>query len=184
VTDERAAGLRPMPKAERLLALAREEYEPHRATRRPYLLRVDDRFRFEGAERRRLLADLRAVWRERFPGEAAPPARDLSAVADDLRRLAEQAKPDQPTAEDLAAELIAAHGISAVSADRGLSLVTRLEDCPLPDGYVIPEPYLVAADGIHLVRDDGAGYARVAWAWLFPVRVYVDPDGDHLVELA
>jgi Domain of unknown function (DUF927) len=184
VTNERATGLRPMPKAERLLALAREEYEPHRATRWPYLLRVDDRFRFEGAERRRLLADLRAVWRERFPGEAAPPARDLSAVADDLRRLAEQAKPDQPTAEDLAAELIAAHGISAVSADRGLSLVTRLEDCPLPDGYVIPEPYLVTADGIHLVRDDGAGYGRVAWAWLFPTRVYVDPDGDHLVELA
>ena len=34
---------------------------------------------------------------------------------------------------------------------------------------MIPEPYIVAADGIHLVRDDGAGYARVAWAWLFPV---------------
>ena len=34
------------------------------------------------------------------------------------------------------------------------------------------------------MKDDGAGYARVAWAWLFPVRVYVDPDGDQLVELA
>ena len=77
-----------------------------------------------------------------------------------------------------------AHGISAVPADRGLSLVTRLEDCPLPGEYVIPEPYVVAADGIHLVRDDSAGYARVAWAWLFPVAVYVDPGGDHLVELA
>ena len=33
MTDERAAaGPRPMPKAERLLALAREEYEPRRAT--------------------------------------------------------------------------------------------------------------------------------------------------------
>ena len=34
------------------------------------------------------------------------------------------------------------------------------------------------------MKDDGAGYARVAWEWLFPVRVYVDPDGDQLVELA
>ena len=63
-------------------------------------------------------------------------------------------------------------------------MVTRLADCPLPDGYVIPEPYIVAPDGVHLMKDDGAGYARVAWEWLFPVRVYVDPDGDQLVELA
>jgi hypothetical protein len=185
VTDEQAvAGPRRTPKAETLLALAREEYEPCRATRWPYLLRDGERFRFEGLDRRRLLADLRAAWRERFPDEAPPAARDLSAVADDLRRLAEQAEPDQAEAEDLAAELMAAHGISTVPHDRGLSLVAQLDDCPLPEGYVIPEPYLVAADGIHLARDDGAGYARVAWAWLFPVAVYVDPDGDHLVELA
>ena len=129
-----------MPKAERLLALAREKYEPRRATRWPYLVRGDERFRFERPDRRRLLADLRAAWRGEYPGEAAPAARDLSAVADDLRRLAEQAEPDQPTAEDQAAELMEAHGISAVPADRGLSLVTRLEDCPLPGEYVIPEP--------------------------------------------
>ena len=173
-----------MPKAERLLALARERYQPRRATRWPYLMRGDERFRFEGPDRRRLMADLRAAWRAGFPGEAAPAARDLSAVADDLRRLAEQAEPDQAGPEDLAAELMAAHGISAVPHDRGLSMVTRLDDCPLPDAYVIPEPYLVTADGIHLVRDDGAGFVRVAWAWLFPVGVYVDPDGDQLVELA
>ena len=142
-----------MPKAERLLALAREKYEPRRATRWPYLMRGDEQFRFEGPNRRGLMADLRAAWRERFPGEAAPAARDLSAVADDLRRLAEQAEPDQAEAEDQAAELLAALGISAVPPDRGLSLVTRLEDCPLPEGYVIPEPYLVAADGIHYRPD-------------------------------
>ena len=68
--------------------------------------------------------------------------------------------------------------------DRGLGLVTRLDDSPLPEGYVIPEPYIIEPDGVHLMKDDGAGYARVAWAWLFPVRVYVDPDGDQLVELA
>jgi hypothetical protein len=66
VTEERAAtGPRPLPKAERLLALARERYQPRRATRWPYLMHGDERFRFEGPDRRRLLADLRAVWRER-----------------------------------------------------------------------------------------------------------------------
>ena len=68
-----------MPKAERLLALAREKYQPRRATRWPYLMRGEERFRFEGPDRRRLMADLRAAWRDRFPGEAAPAARDLSA---------------------------------------------------------------------------------------------------------
>jgi hypothetical protein len=122
VTDQSAvAGPRRMLKAERLLALAREKYEPHRATRWPYLMRGDEQFRFEGPDRRRLMADLRAAWRGEFPGEAAPAARDLGAVVDDLRRLAEQAEPDQLTAEDQAAELMAAYGISAVPADRGLS---------------------------------------------------------------
>jgi hypothetical protein len=114
-----------MPKAERLLALAREKYEPRRAIRWPYLVRGDERFRFKGPDRRRLLADLRAAWRGEYPGEATPAARDLSAVADDLRLLAEQAEPDQPTAEDQAAELMEAHGISAVPADPGAALSWR-----------------------------------------------------------
>ena len=56
--------------------------------------------------------------------------------------------------------------------------------CPLPDGYVIPPPYVIAPDGIHLVKNDGFSRVRVTWAWLFPVAVYVDPAGDQLVELA
>ena len=44
--DAAAMAPRRMPKAERLLALAREEYEPRRATRRPYLLRGGERFMF------------------------------------------------------------------------------------------------------------------------------------------
>jgi len=171
-------------KAERLHALVLARYEPRKATKWPYLMRGDEQFKFEGPDRRRLLADLRAAWRERYPDEAPPAAQDLNAAVEDLRRLAERAEPDPVGTEDLAADLVAAHGIGEVPHDRGLSLVTRLEDCPLPDGYVIPEPYIVAPDGIPLRRDDGAGYARVAWSWLFPVRVYVDPEGDQLVELA
>ena len=41
-------------------------------------------------------------------------------------------------AQDQAAELVSAHGISEVPNDRGLNLITRMEDCPLQDGYVIP----------------------------------------------
>ena len=73
MTDSQSApGPRQMPKAERLLALAREKYEPRRATRWPYLMRGDERFRFEGPDRRRLLADLRAAWRERVSRRGCP----------------------------------------------------------------------------------------------------------------
>jgi hypothetical protein len=171
-------------KSERLHKLAQARYTPRKATRWPYLVHDDEQFKFEGPERRRLLADLRAAWRQHYPDEALPAAQDLNAAVDDLRRLAEHAESDPAAAEDLAAEIIAAHGISEMPQDRGLRLVAQPGDSPLPEDYVIPEPYIVAADGIHLLKDDGAGYARVAWAWLFPVRVYVDPDGDHLVELA
>jgi hypothetical protein len=171
-------------KAQRLHGLVQDRYAPRKATRWPYLLRGDEQFKFQGPDRRRLLADLRAAWRERYPDEALPSPQDLNAAADDLRRLAEDAEPDPPADADLAAELVAAHGIGAVPDDRGLGLVTGAESCPLPDGYAIPEPYIITPDGVHLMKDDGAGYARVAWSWLFPVRVYADPDGDQLVELA
>jgi len=56
-----------------------------------------------------------------------------------------------------------------------LSMVTRLDDCPLPDAYVDPEPYLVTADGIIWSgRRRWVRPCRVAW--LFPVGVYDDPD--------
>ena len=184
MTDKQAETKgRRQAKAERLHELVQGRYEPRKATRWPYLMHGDEQFKFEGPERRRLHADMRAAWRERYPDEAPPSMQDLNAAADDLRRLAEHADPDPVSGQDQAAELVSAHGIGEVPNDRGLGLVTRLGDCPLPDGYVIPEPYIIAPDGVHLMKDDGAGFARVAWAWLFPVRVYVDPDGDQLVEL-
>ena len=171
-------------KAERLHVLTQARYEPRKATRWPYLMRGDEQFKFEGPDKRRLLADLRAGWRQDYPEEAPPSAQDLNAAVDDLRRLAERADPDPVSPEDQAAELVASHGIGEVANDRGLSLVSWRDDSPLPEDYVIPEPYIVEPDGIHLMRDDGAGYARVAWSWLFPICVYIDPDGDQLVELA
>ena len=90
-------------KAERLHALAQARYTPRRATRWPYLVHDGEQFKFQGPERRRLLADLRAAWREKYPDEAPPSAQDLNAAAEDLRRLAEHADPDPVSPEDLAA---------------------------------------------------------------------------------
>ena len=55
-------------------------------------MRGEEQFKFEGSDRRRLLADLRAAWRERYPEEAPPAAQDLNAAVDDLRR-----SPSTPT---------------------------------------------------------------------------------------
>lgn len=175
---------RALPKRERLYVLARDEYETRRATRWPYLLRDSRQFRFEGPDRRELRADLRAVWRDRYPEETVPSDQDQNGVIDDMKRLALAAEPDDPDANDAAEEILAARGVDPTADGRGISLVTALADCPLPDGYTVPEPYVVTPDGIHLLKGDGSGAVRVAWAWLFPVRVFADPDGDQLVELA
>lgn len=112
---------------------------------------------------------------------AAPSPAALGNAMTVLLGMARRTQPDAPDPVD---EMLAARRPVRVPADRGLSLVTGRENCPLPEGYVIPEPYLVAPDGVHVVKGDGSERVRVTWAWLFPVRVYVDPDGDQLVELA
>jgi hypothetical protein len=171
-------------KPDRLLRLAKTRYERHMATRWPYLLRGGRQFKFEGTERRDLRANLGALWRDEYPAESTPSDRDLNKVVDGLREWALGADPDPVTSEDQADQSLAAHGIGEIPAGRGIDLVAGRDDSPLPGGYVIPEPYLVTPDGIHLLKGDGSGPVRVTWAWLFPVRVYVDPDGDQLVELA
>ena len=85
---------RRLSKAERLHDLVLTRYEPRMATKWPYLMRGEEQFKFEGPDRRRLLADLRAAWRERYPDEAPPAAQDLNAAVEDLRRLAERTDPD------------------------------------------------------------------------------------------
>jgi hypothetical protein len=171
-------------KADRLLVLAKGHYERRKATRWPYLLREGRQFKFEGPERRSLRADLGALWRGEYPAEPTPCDRDLNRVVDDLRHWAWDADPDPETEEETADQILATRGVSEIPAGRGIELVTGRDDCPLPDGYVIPEPYLVLPDGVHLLKGDESGPVRVTWAWLFPVRVYIDPDGDQLVELA
>lgn len=169
-------------KAARVRELAKTRYVLRRATRWPYAMHGEHAYKFEGSDRRMLLADLRAAWREKYPDEEPPADRTLSQVVDDLRHAALETEPDAPGADDLAEAILGEAGIGPTPLDRGVDLVSRLADCPLPPGYVIPAPYLVSDDGIHLLREDGAS-ARVAWAWLFPVAVFVDPAGDQWVEL-
>jgi hypothetical protein len=56
----------------------------------------------------------------------------------------------------------------------------------LPDG-VCPEGYEVVPGGVsalRLAKDGSPVRARVTWAPLYPVHIFVAPDGDQLVELA
>ena len=136
-------------------------------------------------ELRRPLEDIRpdiaAVYQSQT-GHAAP----ASAIGNAMTHLlgkAREAEPDPPSVQEQVDGLLGPAGNGQVPPDRGLEAVKRAGDCPLSDGYMVPEPYIVADDGIHLVKHDGSGYARVTWAWLFPVRVFVDPAGDQLVEL-
>jgi hypothetical protein len=63
---------------------------------------------------------------------------------------------------------------------------TWSEGCDaIPAGFVVPDPYEVERAGIWIRREgkDGAERIPVASAPVVVVAVYVDPDGDQLVEL-
>jgi hypothetical protein len=129
--------------------------------------------------------DLAAVFEGTYGTPPSPTALgNCMSILSTKARQANKARQADPAAPDAADGLLAADRGAGIPGDRGLSLVTQDETCPLPDGYVIPPPYLISPDGIHLVKNDGFSRVRVAWAWLFPLRVFVDPDGDQLVELA
>lgn len=53
-------------------------------------------------------------------------------------------------------------------------------------GAELPDKYAVEPGGVFWVREtrDGPVNVRTTWAPVIPVRVYIDPTGDHLVELA
>jgi hypothetical protein len=157
-------------KRERLHALVKDIYEPHRASRWPYLQRDGRRFKFEGPDRRVLRADLRAIWRSKYPDEAAPCDADFNSVIDDLRHLAEQADPDPATAEDQAAELVAAYGPPAEpdrwdAADAASSYEVRGGalgwNRPVKDVGTVWTPLATfdARISAETIRDDGAEQA-------------------------
>ena len=170
-----------LTKQERCLHLAVARYVLRRAGKWPYLLRGEQKYLFGKPDRQALRADLRHAWREKWSAEAPPADTALNSVIDDLRRLALDAEPD-PVAEDEHPRPGQYGAASDEDEGDGLDLITGLADCPLPEDYQIPEGYQVRRDGIWNLLGKW-GPSRATWAWLFPVSVYIDPDGDQLVEL-
>ena len=127
-------------------------------------------------ELRRPLEDIRpdiaAVYQSQT-GHAAS-ASALGNAMTHLLGKAREAEPDPPTVQEQVDALLGPAGNGQVPPDRGLEAVKRAGDCPLPDGYTVPEPYIVADDGIHLVKHDGSGYARLPGHGS-SLRVFVDP---------
>ena len=90
------------PKAERALSLARARYRLRRATRWPYAELDGTRYRFEGGDKIALRADLKYAWRKKYPADVPPSDGVLNSVLADLRRLAMDAEPDAPAAQETA----------------------------------------------------------------------------------
>lgn len=178
---EEAPGERPekLTKQERCLQLAQARYDLRRAAKWPYLLRGEQRYLFGKADRQALRADIRHAWREKWPDEAPPSDTALNSVIDDLKRLALDVEADT---EDDAETAPSGAAYGGDGESDGLELVTARPDCPLPDGYQVPAGFKVSTDGIWYLAGRW-GPSRVSWAWLFPVCIYVDPDGDQLVEM-
>lgn len=170
-------------KAERALDLAQSRYTLRR-DHRPYLLHGGSQFRFSPQGRKTMRADLRYAWREKYPDEGAPSNADLNRVCDDLERLAMDADPDAIEqgleTSDNSPDIPADGGVE----DGGIGLVVRTDGCPLPDGYKVPDDYVAGADGSIWYLSGRWGPSRCSWAWLFPVAIYIDPDGAQWVELA
>jgi Domain of unknown function (DUF927) len=180
---------RPAPRAERALDVARARYTLRRRGLRPYALCDGKRYEFSSSGKKQLAADIRYAWRQKYPGEPPPSDQDLTRVIGDLERLALDTEPDRAEDRGQSGDLgpgapsIASVVADDVSEDHGIGVVAARDDCPLPDGYRMPGDYLVRPDGGVWYLGGRWGPSRCAWAWLFPVAVYVDPDGAQWVEL-
>jgi hypothetical protein len=164
-------------RADRLLALAMRHYEPHRATRWPYLLREGRQLKFEGPDKLSLRADLGALWRQEYRDESTPSDRDVSRVINDLLRLAEKAAPDEPGPDDVAAGMVTAAGVTPGAGvdpgDAASSYEVRKGMLgwwrPVREGGMVWTPLATFDARIteEVMRDDGA---ELALTW----RIQVD----------
>jgi Domain of unknown function (DUF927) len=169
-------------KRDRAYDLARNRLQLRRAAHGwPYAQRGDRLYRFDGAGKSGLYADIRHAWRTAHDDDP-PDDRTLASVVADLRRKAEDAPADDERATAWLAERGVAAGPPRPSADRGLATLTALTGCPLPDGYTIPAPYTVAPGGVWIWTPRGDA-ERAAWSALLVGRVFTDPEGEQMVEL-
>ncbi|MCP2340197.1 DUF927 domain-containing protein [Actinomadura rupiterrae] len=149
----------------------------------PYARDQDRLFRFTQAGRSELCAEARHLWRNAYQ-DPPPPDRTLRQVVADLQRAARDADVDDAAATGWLRERgVEPSPEEATGQNRGLAALQELPGCPVDDGYVIPDPYTIAVDAIWRWRIDGPP-ERVAWGPVLVTRVYADPDGEELVELA
>ena len=111
-------------KAERLHALAQARYAPHKATRWPYLLRGDGNSSSRGQNAASSSRTCGRRGARRYPEKHSRPRRTLTRRSMTCATWPSRPTRTRSTAEDLAADILAAHGISAIPDDRGLNLVT------------------------------------------------------------
>lgn len=170
-------------KQDRALDLARARYVLKNDQAGPYLLRDDQKYRFTTYGRRDLRADLKYAWRLKFD-DRVPSDVVVNSVIDDIKRLALDVDLEPVTDDHRERKPFEFHPKDEVPEDGGISLVTAVPGCPLPDGYRIPRGYLVTKDDGTWFLHGRWGPSRVSWEWLFPIRVYADPDGGQWMELA
>lgn len=172
------------PRSEKALDLAKARYTLRRGLR-PYVLHGEKRFDFSVGGKKQLAADIRYAWRQKYPGDPPPSDQDLTRVIGDLERLAMDTDPDPAEDNEQSGEGTPASGYvsSDAAEDGGMAVIAARDDCPLPYGYQMPSDYLARPDGGIWYMAGRWGPSRCTWAWLFPVAVYIDPDGAQWVEL-
>ncbi|MFC5186986.1 DUF927 domain-containing protein [Actinomadura harenae] len=177
------AKVRRPTKHDRALTLLTEHLQLRRSEYGwPYARGGDRLFRFDRAGRNELYAEARHLWRK--ANEDTPPdERTLRQVVADLQRTAQDAAVDDAAATEWLGE----HGVEAPPDESdhegGLAALLELPGAPVDGDYVIPDPYTVAPDAIWRWRIDGPP-ERVAWGPVLATKVFTDPDGEELVELA
>ncbi|MCP2337874.1 DUF927 domain-containing protein [Actinomadura rupiterrae] len=149
----------------------------------PYARGQDRLFRFTRAGRSELYAEARHLWRKTHQ-DPPPDERTLRQVVADLEHTARDADPDDADAT----EWLHQHGVAPPSdqsdgAAHGLEALRELSGCPVDADYQMPEDYTIAPKAIWRWRIDGPP-ERVGWGPVLITRIYADPDGEELVELA
>jgi hypothetical protein len=171
---------------ERALELANNRYD----LKRSYAVIGDNRYWFSRREdRKKLRADLKYAWREKYPDDPPPPDTAFSSVIEDLCRLAENIDPAPEEAQTASSPAYTGDGLDGEDdldgqdGDRGIGAVMDAADCPIPAGYQVPAGYKIRPGGSIWNQHGRFGPVRASWDCLFPVQVYIDPDGSQWIEL-
>lgn len=99
------------------------------------------------------------------------------------------AEPDAPEDADstvTAEDILKRHGVSETAAGFGPQLLAKVPELEDHHAYKVPDGYEINQHGVWLIQNtkEGPKSIRVAWGPLLISRMFTDPDGEQLVELA